>query len=938
MNSAETASVARSKPAPNRLIDLAPGQRLGRYEILGEIGHGGMATVFKARDVELQRVVALKVLPGAVTRDERFVSRFLHEARTVARLSHPSIVQVHDIGQDRGAWYISMEMIEGQNLSEYQKDETPALEQSVRIAAEVAEAIAYTHEHGVMHRDLKPSNVLMRNDLPVVIDFGLAKDIAMQAGAGLTNEGEMIGSPSYMSPEQARGGEIDRTTDICSLGILLYELISFKNPYLDPRSFHQTVVNVIAADPVPLRQMCPWVDQDLSAVVHKAMAKEKVDRYASMAAFASDLRSWLGGHPVSVRRPSLDRRMRVYGKEHAKALWIGAAAALVLTGGLVWWRIQDKLSKSAWTVAVEETFDSPTPNLEFQSFRMAEGTDTGTPSTDWKVEDGRLVCRSPGMSMCRSRQEFPGDVRLEFDATGLSGNNHDLNTFLCGETPDEGARFVLGRSGTSQAGIEAGSELRWLPNQVSLRPEKTYHIAVERDREMLRLELDGKLVEARPLIQPLLPRGGCHLGFYTWNGNLSIDNIRVQRRAVPLRPEPTVVADAMLDIGELDRAMDAYRLVAQAYPSHPSAQEAKLRLGSVLLARKQIAQARDMVEDVVRTPTNKDIQARSLVLKSLIDQSVGDGTQSLKTLQTLAEEAPEHSAVIAGIQLQLDRMEPCLDLSQPMFFGCASDGETVLRSLAKAVPSHQSQFGPQHLRFAEALRLWAGIASDTGFLRTALQFRNYYQRNSPEIAAGLTIISSRHMRDRNKIPEAIEVLRQIADGETFPKTTHAKQEALLELGRTHAWEGRPAEAERCFRTLTENEHTDPDIAAQANFEWGVATVLARRDPTSKWDAVLAGDGASWILRQSVLFLSGKIDSSALKAAFRGRSVPNAEVPLLQALSALEKNDLGQWHAFVEEYVRRYPWSTDLWDLRRVSQWAATRTPRPPEANRKSPDL
>ncbi|MEK7392365.1 MAG: serine/threonine-protein kinase, partial [Fibrobacterota bacterium] len=185
---------SRPKPAPNRLLELSPGQRLGRYEILGEIGHGGMATVYRARDVELERIVALKVLPGAVTRDDRFVSRFLHEARTVARLSHSNIVQVHDIGQDRGAWYISMEMIHGQNLSEYQRDETPALEQSVRIAAEIAEAIGYTHEHGVMHRDLKPSNVLMRNDAPVVIDFGLSKDLSLANGAGLTNEGEMIGS------------------------------------------------------------------------------------------------------------------------------------------------------------------------------------------------------------------------------------------------------------------------------------------------------------------------------------------------------------------------------------------------------------------------------------------------------------------------------------------------------------------------------------------------------------------------------------------------------------------------------------------------------------------------------------------------------------------------------------------------------------------------
>ena len=931
MTAGVESSEGRLKPSPNRLLDLAPGQRLGRYEIIGEIGRGGMATVFRARDVELQREVALKVLPNAVTRDERFVSRFLHEARTVARLSHPHIVQVHDIGQDRGAWYISMEMIEGQNLSEYQKDETPALEQSVRIAAEVAEAIAYTHEHGVMHRDLKPSNVLMRSDNPVVIDFGLSKDLSLQGGAALTNEGEMIGSPAYMSPEQARGGEIDRSTDICSLGILLYELISFKNPYLDPRSFHQTVVNVIAADPVPLRQLCPWVDQDLAAVVHKAMARDRVDRYATMAAFASDLRSWLSGRPVSVRRPGLDRRLRTWASENSKLIWICSACILLLAAGIAWWRIQERLSRSAWTVAVEETFDSPVPNLDFESFRMTGPGDTApSPSDDWKVVDGKLVGTAVGgFTMCRTKQEFPGDIRVEFEMTGLSGNDHDLDVFLCGGTPQEGARFYLGRNGTSRAGIEAGSETRWFPRVFPLSPGRTYHVAVERDRNMLRLEVDGALVEEHPLIQPLLPRGGCHLGFYTWNGSVAVDNIVVRRRAVPLRPEPTVVADAMLDIGELDRAVDAYKLVAQAYPSHPSAQEARLRLGTVLLSRHQYAQARDLILEVSKQPANSDIQARSLVLLSLVDQTVGDGMESLKDLQTLADDEPDHPALLAGIQLQLDRMEPCLDLSQPMFYGCASDGETVLRSLARNVPSHQDLFGPQHLRFAEALRLWAGIAADSGFLRTALQFSRYYARDAPEVAAGLDIIKARHERDNGLVDSAVGTLTRVADGESVPAAVRARLQAAIELGRTLAWEGRPADAERWFQKVAENDKADPDLVAQAQYEWGVATVLSHRDPTARWDAVLDGSGASWILRQSVAFMAGKIDSNALKASFRGQSVASADIPLLQALFALEHNDLTTWHSMVDEYVRRYPWYNGLWDLRRVSQWADTRTPRAP---------
>jgi hypothetical protein len=278
-------------------------------------------------------------------------------------------------------------------------------------------------------------------------------------------------------------------------------------------------------------------------------------------------------------------------------------------------------------------------------------------------------------------------------------------------------------------------------------------------------------------------------------------------------------------------------------------------------------------------------------------------------------------------------MEPCLDLSQPMFYGCASDGETVLRSLARAVPSHQLLFGPQHLRFAEALRLWAGIAADSGFLRTALQFSRYYAREAPEVAAGLAIIKARHERDNGKIDAASETLRQVAEGESFPNAVRARQEAAIELGRTLAWEGRPADAERWFQKVTENDKSAPDLVAQAEYEWGVATVLSHRDPNPRWDAILNGPGASWILRQSVQFMAGKIDSQTLKAAFHGQAVATADIPLLQALRALEHKDFSTWHTMVDEYVRRYPWYNGLWDVRRVSQWAATRTPRPPEARR-----
>lgn len=920
-----------SRMGGRRLVDLAPGQKLGRYEILGEIGAGGMATVFRARDLELERVVALKVLPSHVTLDDRFVSRFLHEARTVARLSHPAIVQVHDIGQDRGAWYISMELIPGQNLAEYLREETPNLQQSVQIASQIAEAIAYTHEHGVMHRDLKPSNVLMRGDQPVVIDFGLSKDILLRDGAVLTNDGEMVGSPAYMSPEQAKGEEVDQGTDICALGILLYELISFKNPYLDPRSIHQTVMNVMAAEPVPLRQMCPWVDRELDAVVHKALSRDRSDRYETMEAFAKDLRAWLAGKPVTARPPGVSYHLRSFVREKALVLWIAGVTLAFALLGLGYLQLQERLSRTPWTVFTEETFDSPTPAIHFESWRV-EGTRNSpvlVPGSEWKVEAGRLVGKSEGFSFCRSTEDFLGNLRVEFDVTGGGGSNHDFDVFLYGDRPSNGVRFFLGQWGSHRAGIETSDDrYQWLPSEMPLEVGKTYHVMVERDGQRLRLFVDGRLVDERVQVLPPTRTNGYRLGFFTWNSKVYIDNIQISRRTIALKASPTVVADAFLDEGLLDHAINAYHSVVQSYPTHDVAQEAQLKLGTIAMVRNQYKQALDMFGGVVREPMSKDLRLQALFLQSIALQSAGDLVASQKAQESLVEADRDHPANVALIQNQLERIEGCLDLSVPMFYGCASEGETVFRFLARIQPNRQELFGPIHLRFAEALRLWGGIAADSNFLNTTFQFDQYYAKRNPEIAADLWIIRARHERDMRRNERAEAILTQVAEGEVFSGAMRGELSAMVELGRTLAWEGKPADAERWFRRVVETGGNDEYYISQALFEWGVATVLARRDGKARWQEILDRKSAPWMLHQQAAFLAGKIDSSELHAAMSTPEGLNPDFFLVVALGALRRGDLARWHLAVDDLVRRYPYSNGLWDIRRVVEWAETRTPRP----------
>lgn len=919
-----------SRAGRTAVYGLGPGAKLGRYEVLGEIGSGGMAVVYRARDTELDRVVALKVLPHTVNRDDRFVSRFLTEARTIARLSHPNIVQVHDIGQDGGAWYISMEMITGINLAEYLQHEKPDLYASVRIALQVAEALAYTHRHGVTHRDIKPSNVLMRGEVPVVIDFGLAKDTLIQGGSLMTQDGEMVGSPAYMSPEQGTGTGVDHATDICSLGIVLYELISFKNPYLDPRSLHQTVMNVLAAEPVPLRELCPWLDKNLDAVVAKAMAKEKEDRYPTMEAFAKDLKAWLEGAPVSAKPLTRRERLWLQVRKHKRHAWLAALPIVLGLGGAAFLMVQERLSRTPWAPYAEESFNSPSPQITFESFDLpglrADGI--AAPSGSWMVKDNALVGRSQGLSFARSRQDFLGNIRVEFEVQGLEGTNHDLNVFLQGEGPGDGIRFYLGQWGSQRSGVDAsGKGYKWLPGRQALESGKTYKVAVERDGQTLRMFLDDELVDERIRVLPPTRSGGYRLGFFTWNGAVAIRNVKVWRRTVALQASPTVVADAFLDEGFLDHAVNAYQAVIQSYPSHQVAQEAQLKMGAVMLSRNQIKQALDVFETVLRDPKTSDIEVRADFLRSLAEQSAGNLLEAQKNQKEIARLDPSHSANIALIQNQLEKIEPCLDLSQPLGFGCASDGESVFRFLAEVQPKRQALFGPVHARFLEALRLWSGVTTDSGFLRTGFEYQQYYAKKSPEITGQIRLVEGRHRRDLRRVDEAIALFQDMVEGEGAADAPEAARQAMIELGRSHAWSGRPAEAQKWLQMVVDDPKASEGEVSQALFELGVTTVLASQDAASRWKAILERPTAPWLLRQQAGYLAGKVSEEALKQAMATPDGSSHELPLLQALQALQKRDFRTWHEHVDEYVRRYPYSTGLWELRRVMDWASTRTPQ-----------
>ncbi|MBL4846867.1 MAG: protein kinase [Planctomycetes bacterium] len=307
----------------------------GKYELLNEIARGGMGVVYRARQVDLNRMVALKVMLAGnyATEDDR--RRFILEAEASARLKHPNIVPVYEIGEVEGNLYFTMDYIDGVPLSDRygDLDRTQLLEVMIKVCA----GVAYAHQRGIIHRDLKPQNVMMtKEDVPLIMDFGLAKQVEITDAEGnpdsRTREGQVMGTPHYMPPEQAEGliSEIDVRSDVWALGVMLYQMYVGELPF-QGRGISELMLNIFDRDPTPPRQLDPTIDPDLEAIILKALEKPKDKRYDTAGTLQQDLERLQGGLPISARRATTFYRFQKWSKRNRTSLVVGVAFTLAVS-------------------------------------------------------------------------------------------------------------------------------------------------------------------------------------------------------------------------------------------------------------------------------------------------------------------------------------------------------------------------------------------------------------------------------------------------------------------------------------------------------------------------------------------------------------------------------------------------------------------------------
>src|SRR5262245_10368560 len=327
-----------SNPAP----PAVPG-----YEILAELGRGGMGIVYQARQCSLKRPVALKMILAGFHADSAARTRFSTEAEAIARLQHPNIVQIHELGEHEGGAFLSLEFVEGGNLLQ----KTAGIAQPERFAAGLVETLAravhYTHERGIVHRDLKPTNVLLAADgTPKITDFGVAK--FLDADAGATRTETLLGTPNYMAPEQAAGDskKVGAAADVYSLGAILYELLTGRPPFRGATPL-STLEQVRTQDPVPPRRFRS-LSLDLETICLKCLEKQPAKRYSSAQDLADDLRCVLDGRPIQARPIRIWQHLWRSARRHPVAVaWsLGAAALLcLLLTAWSYFRAKDELAR-----------------------------------------------------------------------------------------------------------------------------------------------------------------------------------------------------------------------------------------------------------------------------------------------------------------------------------------------------------------------------------------------------------------------------------------------------------------------------------------------------------------------------------------------------------------------------------------------------------------
>ncbi len=416
-------------------MSMSSGTRLGPYEIVAAIGAGGMGEVYKARDTRLDRAVAIKILPESLASDPQFRERFDREARAISQLTHPHICTLYDVGKGVGPAFLVMEYLEGETLEQRLKKGAMPLDEALKIATQIADALSVAHRHGIVHRDLKPGNVMLTKGSAKLLDFGLAKTSGASAAAtglsmlpttpaNLTAQGTILGTFQYMAPEQLEGQEADARSDIFAFGALVYELVSGRKAF-EGRSHASLIAAILEHDPPALTSLQPLAPSSLDHIVAKCLAKNPDNRWQSARDVTTELKWLASTHetrtastapPTVVSAPAIRAPIFLLA---ALAIGLGAVASAVVV----------KRLSPAPSREVVRSIVTTLPAEHLLAFPTDETTNEGRPSRTsmaWSP-DGQSIVFSASLG---GRQQLYVRALNQLEAMPIAGTNGASNPFF----------------------------------------------------------------------------------------------------------------------------------------------------------------------------------------------------------------------------------------------------------------------------------------------------------------------------------------------------------------------------------------------------------------------------------------------------------------------------------------------------------------------------
>src|SRR5262245_2595746 len=406
---------------------------LGDYELLEEVGRGGQGVVFRARQKSLNRIVALKVISLGQWASKAHLKRFRLEAEAAAKLEHPGIVPIHEVGERDGSCYLSMKFVEGGQLDEVARREPMPIRSAVEIIAKVARTVHYAHEHGILHRDIKPGNILLdQKGDPHLTDFGLAR--LVESESSVTQTLDVLGTPSYMAPEQAVGNNsaITSVTDVYGLGAVLYQLLTGQPPFAGGATY-ETIKLLLDTEPRQPRLLNPKIDRDLSTICLKCLEKDPKRRYSSALALAEDLERWLKHEPIQARHTGMVARGKKWIQRNPTSALLGTS--LLALAALLGWNVwkSELVHRPVTTGVAVLPFQNLSEQKEDGAF--ADGVQDDILTKLAKIADLKVISRTSVMDYRgkRNLRQIGNDLRVSHILEGSvrrAGTHLRLNAQL----------------------------------------------------------------------------------------------------------------------------------------------------------------------------------------------------------------------------------------------------------------------------------------------------------------------------------------------------------------------------------------------------------------------------------------------------------------------------------------------------------------------------